>query len=39
MAAAIVAGHGGRLELETTPGRGCTFRLVLPATDPSREPR
>ncbi|KPI08183.1 integral membrane sensor signal transduction histidine kinase [Actinobacteria bacterium OK074] len=30
IAAAIAEGHGGRLELDTGPGRGCTFRLVLP---------
>lgn len=31
IAAAVAEGHGGRLELDTVPGRGCTFRLVLPA--------
>ncbi|KPI20460.1 integral membrane sensor signal transduction histidine kinase [Actinobacteria bacterium OK074] len=31
IAAAIAHGHGGRLELDTRPGAGCTFRLVLPA--------
>ncbi|MFC9848464.1 sensor histidine kinase [Streptomyces sp. NPDC060223] len=30
IAAAIAQGHGGRLELDTAPGEGCTFRLVLP---------
>ena len=30
IAATIVQGHGGRLEVDTTPGEGCTFRLVLP---------
>jgi two-component system OmpR family sensor kinase len=30
IAAAIAQGHGGRLELDTAPGRGCTFRLVVP---------
>ena len=29
IAATIAEGHGGRLELDTAPGRGCTFRLVL----------
>ncbi|MFE2060787.1 sensor histidine kinase [Streptomyces sp. NPDC059467] len=31
IAATIAEGHRGRLELDTAPGRGCTFRLVLPA--------
>ncbi|WOX07453.1 HAMP domain-containing sensor histidine kinase [Streptomyces sp. N50] len=39
IATAIAEGHGGRLELDTAPGRGCTFRLVLPAADPGQEPR
>lgn len=30
IAATIAEGHGGRLELDTSPGHGCTFRLVLP---------
>ncbi|MFF0087053.1 sensor histidine kinase [Streptomyces canus] len=34
IAAAIAEGHGGRLELDTAPGKGCTFRLVLPARSP-----
>ncbi|WP_433469843.1 sensor histidine kinase [Spirillospora sp. CA-128828] len=29
IAAAIARYHGGRLELDTRPGHGCTFRLVL----------
>jgi two-component system OmpR family sensor kinase len=29
--AAIVEGHGGRAELETAPGCGATFRVLLPA--------
>ncbi|MFF5313412.1 sensor histidine kinase [Streptomyces massasporeus] len=33
IAATIAEGHGGRLELDTAPGRGCAFRLVLPAAD------
>lgn len=28
IAATIAEGHGGRLELDTAPGRGCTFRLA-----------
>ncbi|MFF3500272.1 ATP-binding protein [Streptomyces sp. NPDC003247] len=30
IASGIAASHGGRLELDTRPGRGCTFRLLLP---------
>ncbi|MPY56328.1 sensor histidine kinase [Streptomyces spongiae] len=30
IASTIAEGHGGRLELDTAPGEGCTFRLVLP---------
>ncbi|MCT9082378.1 sensor histidine kinase [Streptomyces fulvoviolaceus] len=33
IASAIAQGHGGRLELDTAPGRGCAFRLVLPFAD------
>ncbi|MFD4599198.1 sensor histidine kinase [Streptomyces sp. NPDC058464] len=33
IAATIAEGHRGRLELDTAPGRGCTFRLVLPTAD------
>ncbi|MDX2543440.1 HAMP domain-containing sensor histidine kinase [Streptomyces sp. WI04-05B] len=39
IAATIAEGHGGRLELDTAPGGGCTFRLVLPAADSGQEPR
>ncbi|MFD9945327.1 ATP-binding protein [Nonomuraea sp. NPDC059023] len=31
IAAAIARGHNGRLEVDTAPGRGCTFRLLLEA--------
>jgi two-component system OmpR family sensor kinase len=34
IAATIAEGHGGRLELDTAPGEGCVFRLVLPADAP-----
>ncbi|MEV6344203.1 HAMP domain-containing sensor histidine kinase [Actinoplanes sp. NPDC051851] len=30
IATSIAQAHGGRLELDTRPGAGCTFRLVLP---------
>ncbi|WP_070014555.1 sensor histidine kinase [Streptomyces nanshensis] len=30
IAAAIAETHGGRLELDTRPGGGCVFRLLLP---------
>jgi two-component system OmpR family sensor kinase len=31
---AIVDAHGGRVELETAPGRGCVFRVLLPEAPP-----
>ncbi len=34
IASAIAANHGGRLELDTLPGPGCTFRLLLPVAHP-----
>ncbi|MGW3952108.1 sensor histidine kinase [Streptomyces sp. NPDC004752] len=33
IASAIAQGHRGRVELDTAPGEGCTFRLVLPWAD------
>ncbi|BEP13208.1 HAMP domain-containing sensor histidine kinase [Acidothermaceae bacterium B102] len=35
--AALVAAHAGRVELETAPGKGATFRVLLPAV-PEPEP-
>ena len=31
---AVVAGHGGRVEVVDTPGGGATFRLLLPCSEP-----
>ncbi|WP_053755095.1 sensor histidine kinase [Streptomyces sp. MMG1533] len=38
IAAAIAEGHAGRLELDTGPGEGCTFRLVLPTDGSGGDP-
>jgi two-component system OmpR family sensor kinase len=36
--AAIVDAHGGRVEVESTPGQGARFRVRLPASDEARVP-
>lgn len=36
--AALVQAHGGRVELETAPGRGARFRVLLPVTASSARP-
>ncbi|MFI8946953.1 ATP-binding protein [Streptomyces sp. NPDC053750] len=34
IAHALVTAHAGRITLDTAPGRGCTFRILLPLSDP-----
>jgi two-component system OmpR family sensor kinase len=34
----IVAAHGGRVELDSTPGKGATFTIVLSGAPPSSHP-
>src|SRR5438034_314658 len=31
----VLAAHGGRIEVDSSPGRGATFRNVLPLTQPA----
>ncbi len=36
--AALVAAHGGTVGVDTAPGRGATFRIVLPLAPETQEP-
>jgi PAS domain S-box-containing protein len=38
VAHSIVDRHGGRLSVESTPGQGTTFRVLLPASDQAPRP-
>ena len=37
-ARALIAAMGGRLGVDSRPGRGATFTITLPAAEPAREP-
>lgn len=34
----LVSAHGGRVDVDTAPGEGCTFRVLLPLPSPGEEP-
>ncbi|MBL1100332.1 sensor histidine kinase [Streptomyces coffeae] len=34
----LVSAHGGRVDIDTAPGEGCTFRVLLPLPSPGEEP-
>ncbi|MEU8825602.1 HAMP domain-containing sensor histidine kinase [Streptomyces sp. NPDC048636] len=34
----LVSAHGGRVAVETAPGEGCAFRVLLPLSSPADEP-
>jgi two-component system OmpR family sensor kinase len=38
IAAALVAGHGGQITVDTAPGAGATFRVELPLADAAARP-